>query len=76
MYNANKEKPVMENKIQNYRCTLCNKTMEAPEDEKAPSCCGKVMVMEPLPQCTNADHPEMVRNTNPDMPCNDNRGKV
>lgn len=58
-----------------YRCGLCNKTAEYTEGKKAPICCGKKMIPEPLQQCTTTSHPEMVRNSDENEPCNDGRGK-
>ncbi|TAL37128.1 MAG: hypothetical protein EPN93_06810 [Spirochaetes bacterium] len=58
-----------------YRCRNCDKTVEAVEGSEAPTCCEKQMVMEPLEQCTSAEHPEMARNADDNEPCDDNRGK-
>ncbi|HNX24961.1 MAG TPA: hypothetical protein PKG60_13020 [Spirochaetota bacterium] len=58
-----------------YRCSKCGRTDVRGEDKPAPVCCEEVMVKDPLPQCTTADHPEMVRNTDEGEPCDDGRGK-
>mgnify|MGYP000448165604 CR=1 FL=1 len=58
-----------------YRCALCNKTAEFTESKDAPICCDEKMIPEPLPQCTSTTHPEMVRNTDDDEPCDDGTGK-
>jgi len=58
-----------------YRCSKCGKTKEASDDKPAPVCCEKFMVKDPLQQCTVADHPEMVRNSDESDACDDGRGK-
>lgn len=58
-----------------YRCGKCGRVAEAAGDKDTPVCCEKIMVKDPLDQCTIPDHPEMVRNTYDSEPCDDNRGK-
>lgn len=58
-----------------YRCGNCGKTEEISGDKPAPKCCEKIMVRDPLEQCTVAEHPEMVRNADENEPCDDGRGK-
>ncbi len=59
-----------------YRCTECNSTVEYSEGMKVPQCCRKVMVKDPLPPCTTADHAEMVRNEEEGGACDDGRGNT
>lgn len=56
-----------------YRCMNCSKKKEYREGEAVPSCCDQPMLLEKLPQCTSAPHPEMARNTDSDEPCDDGR---
>ena len=58
-----------------YRCGKCGRTEELERDKPEPVCCDKIMVKDPLDQCTVPDHPEMVRNTDEGEPCDDGRGK-
>ena len=58
-----------------YRCTKCGKLKKYTDDEHVPVCCEKEMVKQLLDQCTIADHPEMVRNSDTGEPCDDGRGK-
>ncbi len=59
-----------------YRCTECNRTVEQAKGEEAPTCCEKVMVLDPLPPCTVPDQAEMVRNEDEGEACDDNRGQA
>lgn len=65
----------MTEKKYTYRCNSCGKTIELPEEKPEPLCCEKIMVKDPLDQCTVAEHHEMVRNTDDSEPCDDGRGK-
>jgi hypothetical protein len=58
-----------------YRCTKCDVQKEYVAGEPAPTCCDEPMVVEELPVCTSAPHPEMARNTDEDLPCEDSRGQ-
>lgn len=58
-----------------YKCSICGRTEELTDDKNEPVCCEKIMVKDPLDQCTIADHAEMVRNTDSSEPCDDGRGK-
>ena len=58
-----------------YRCNTCGRTAAFSDDKSEPLCCEKIMVLDPLDQCTIADHAEMVRNTDKSEPCDDGRGK-
>ncbi len=58
-----------------YRCSKCGRTEEIKSKPEIPFCCEKIMVKDPLEQCTTTDHPEMVRNYDAGEPCDDNRGK-
>ncbi len=58
-----------------YKCSTCGKTADELENKQAPVCCEKIMIKDPLSQCTIPDHPEMVRNTDDSEPCDDGRGK-
>lgn len=57
-----------------YRCTECDSTKEFVEGGTAPTCCKKVMVLDPLPPCTLPDQAEMVRNEDEGGACDDGRG--
>jgi hypothetical protein len=72
----NKGSKTMEENIFIYRCHVCNKTLEVSEKKEGSICCEQEMILEPLPVCTTADHPEMARNTNEDLPCDDSTGKI
>jgi hypothetical protein len=52
-----------------YTCSVCGKQSTAEEGKPIPLCCNKEM--EPLPFCTTQPHPEMARNYDEDLPCND-----
>ncbi len=52
-----------------YACSVCGKQVEVKNGKPAPRCCKKEM--EPLPFCTAAPHPEMARNYDEDLPCDD-----
>lgn len=52
-----------------YACSVCGKKIEAEEEKPVPLCCMKEM--EPLPFCTTAPNPEMARNYDEDLPCDD-----
>ena len=57
---------------QTYACPMCGKLLAAPKAGPAPVCCGKPMVVEPLPACTKAPaDPEMARAADADEPCDD-----
>lgn len=57
------------------KCSKCGRIIEVPAGESLPECCGGIMEIETLPQCTVADHPEMTRNTDDSEACDDGRGK-
>jgi len=52
-----------------YMCSVCGKQATAEKGKPIPLCCKKEM--EPLPFCTTQPHPEMARNYDEDLPCND-----
>jgi hypothetical protein len=52
-----------------YTCPICGTKLKVEAGEPAPDCCGRKM--EPLPFCTTAPNPEMARNYNEDLPCDD-----
>jgi len=52
-----------------YRCSVCGKEIKAEKRKPVPLCCTKEM--EPLPFCTSAPDPEMARNYDEDLPCDD-----
>jgi hypothetical protein len=52
-----------------YACSVCGRQTTVKEGQPVPLCCKKEM--EPLPFCTSAPNPEMVRNNDEDLPCND-----
>ena len=58
-----------------YRCSSCGRTEERTDEKATPLCCEKIMLRDPLDQCTTAEYPEMVRNTDDGEPCDDGRGK-
>ena len=58
-----------------YTCSICGTKKSLSGDKPLPVCCDKVMLKDPLDQCTIPDHPEMVRNTDTGEPCDDGRGK-
>ena len=58
-----------------YRCSKCGRTEKVSDEKTTPVCCDKIMVKDPLDQCTIADHSEMVRSTDKGEPCDDGRGK-
>ena len=52
-----------------YTCSVCGKQAKVEKGKPVPLCCTKEM--EPLPFCTVAPHPEMARNYDEDLPCDD-----
>jgi hypothetical protein len=52
-----------------YTCSVCGKQATAEKGKPIPLCCNKEM--EPLPFCTTQPHPEMARNYDEDLPCDD-----
>jgi hypothetical protein len=66
----------MENLNLSNKCSSCEDENSIKKGEKAPVCCEKAMVMEPLPFCTSAPHYEMTRNNTGDEPCDDGRGSI
>jgi hypothetical protein len=52
-----------------YKCSVCGKETRVEQGKPIPLCCHKEM--EPLPPCTSAPHPEMARNYDEDLPCDD-----
>ncbi len=52
-----------------YICSVCGKQVKAKTGKPIPLCCRKEM--EPLPFCTTQPHPEMARNYDEDLPCDD-----
>ena len=58
-----------------FRCSSCDSKVEILEGEPIPTCCKKIMIKDPLDQCTTTEHPEMVRNYDDNDPCDDGRGK-
>jgi hypothetical protein len=57
---------------QTYICPSCNKEATIPQGGPVPVCCGRPMVVEPLPACTKAPaDPEMARSGDADEPCDD-----
>lgn len=52
-----------------YTCSVCGKQSPVKTGEPIPLCCNKEM--EALPFCTQQPHPEMARNYDEDLPCND-----
>lgn len=50
-----------------YTCSVCGKTAKAEKGKPVPLCCRREM--DPLPFCTTAPHPEMARNYDEDLPC-------
>jgi hypothetical protein len=52
-----------------YKCSVCGLEVTAPAGEPVPICCGKAMG--PLPYCTEQPNPEMARNYDEDLPCDD-----
>jgi len=65
----------MEEAKYTYKCSKCGRREERSVDKPEPVCCELVMLKDPLPQCTTADHPEMIRNSDDSEPCDDGRGK-
>ena len=60
-------------KTNTYKCSECGKVKSLPESEKAPECCEKEMLLDTLPPCTTASDPEMSRNDDDGVPCDDGR---
>jgi hypothetical protein len=58
-----------------YRCSACGRIEEHTDDKTEPVCCEKIMILDPLDQCTIPEHAEMTRNTDESEPCDDGRGK-
>jgi DNA-directed RNA polymerase subunit RPC12/RpoP len=52
-----------------YKCSVCGREVQVAKGAEVPICCGKEM--EPLPFCTTQPHPEMARNYDEDLPCDD-----
>ncbi|HPW17239.1 MAG TPA: hypothetical protein PLP83_02530 [Candidatus Aminicenantes bacterium] len=52
-----------------YICSVCGKRAKAKKGAPVPLCCHKEMG--PLPYCTEQPHPEMARNYDEDLPCDD-----
>jgi hypothetical protein len=52
-----------------YACSVCGNQVTVEKGDPIPLCCKKEM--EPLPFCTTQPHPEMARNYDEDLPCND-----
>ena len=52
-----------------YTCSVCGKQAKPKKGKPIPLCCKKEM--EPLPFCTTQPHPEMARNYDEDLPCDD-----
>jgi hypothetical protein len=52
-----------------YTCSVCGAEVTVEAGGAAPVCCKKEM--EPLPFCTTQPHPEMARNSDEDLPCDD-----
>ncbi len=52
-----------------YRCSVCGAELKVEAGQAVPVCCKKEM--EPLPFCTTQPHPEMARNYDEDLPCDD-----
>lgn len=58
-----------ENEGVTYKCSVCGNEVQVPKGATIPICCGKAM--EPLPFCMSQPHPEMARNYDEDLPCDD-----
>jgi hypothetical protein len=58
-----------ENDAVTYRCSVCGREVQAEKGRPVPICCNKEM--EPLAFCTTQPHPEMARNYDEDLPCDD-----
>ena len=52
-----------------YACFACGNEVKVEKGKPVPLCCNKVM--EPLPFCTTAPNPEMARNNDEGLPCDD-----
>jgi len=52
-----------------YICSVCGQQVKAKKGKPIPLCCKKEM--EPLPFCATQPHPEMARNYDEDLPCDD-----
>jgi hypothetical protein len=52
-----------------YKCSVCGKEVVVDKNDPVPVCCNKEMG--PLPYCTEAPNPEMARNYDEDLPCDD-----
>lgn len=52
-----------------YKCSVCGRELTVERISPIPICCHKEM--EPLPFCTTQPHPEMARNYDEDLPCDD-----
>jgi hypothetical protein len=52
-----------------YICSVCGKESKVEKGQPVPLCCNKEMG--PLPFCTTAPNPEMARNYDQDLPCDD-----
>lgn len=52
-----------------YKCSECGREVKVESDRAVPVCCKKEM--EPLPFCMTQPQPEMARNYDEDLPCDD-----
>jgi hypothetical protein len=52
-----------------YICSVCGKESKVEKGQPIPLCCNREMG--PLPFCTTAPNPEMARNSDEDLPCDD-----
>jgi hypothetical protein len=52
-----------------YKCSVCGKEVKVEQGDPVPIHCNKEMG--PLPYCTEAPNPEMARNYDEDLPCDD-----
>ena len=55
-----------------YTCAVCGKRTPVEKGKPVPLCCRREM--EPLPVCTTAPNPEMARNYDEDLPCDNGTG--
>jgi len=61
-----------ENESVTYKCSVCGREEKIARGRAVPICCGKEM--EPLAFCVSQPHPEMSRNYDEDLPCDDATG--
>ncbi len=52
-----------------YTCSVCGQKAKVKKGKPIPLCCQKEMG--PLESCTVPPHPEMARNYDEDLPCDD-----